>query len=107
MLMDQYVDTQMFNVPMSTLLISICRSELNCQSYMLRKTRNRADISSRVKCVPRLDGVLHDFSPSELSGPRVPILGVDENTYLPTLVHGPQGNEPLVFLLAAAISHLS
>jgi hypothetical protein len=63
MLMDQYVDTQVFNVPM--ILISICRSELNCQSYMLR---NRADVSSRVKCVPRLDGILHDFSPSAISG---------------------------------------
>lgn len=36
------------------------RSELICQSYMLRKNRNRTDVSSRVKCGPRLDGILRD-----------------------------------------------
>lgn len=52
--------SEMFNAPMNTLLILINRSKLNCQSYMLRKNRNRTDVSSRVKCGPRLDGILYD-----------------------------------------------
>jgi hypothetical protein len=45
--------------------------------------------------------LFHEQKAAEIIAKR--ILGVDENTPLPTVVYGPRGNELPVFLLAAAI----
>ena len=41
---------------------NIYRCELTSNSYLLRKNRNRTDVSRRVKSGPRLDGILRDVN---------------------------------------------